>query len=1167
MKLNHGGIFKLVLFAAALAASLSAAAQDGATVFKIGAFNRSSAEFSQDSPAANVNFVVSQGTAAKDWFAAQPAVLAAKPPQAGPASAPRVISFALPHAPAVAYRLHIALLIESSNVPALKVEINGKSGWFYLHPEHNYDSGDQTDSFDPAYAAADVDFTFPGNYLHAGANTISLQPVEDADEAVPDAAINYDAIELATAAAAPAARLQQAQIVPTVFYVQHGAEIAECVEAYIRYGQRTQPGGSAELTLAAKHYRQALRGGRDFGEEKIEFQVPEFAPHSDAALSLKINGRTETYKQSIDPGKKWTLFLVPHIHVDVGYSDYQAKVAAIQSRTVDEALKMMEDHPEFRFSLDGEWDLQQYLESRTHERQQKAIEALQQKRMFLPVQYANLLTGIPSTETLIRSLYPSAALSRKFGLALDYANITDVPTYSWSYASILASAGIHYLVAGGNNYRAPVLMQGRLNETSPTWWVGPDNQKVLLWYSRHYMQMQFLFGLPPLVQPGRELLPIFLQMYERPTYRANAAIIYGTQVENTDLFPQQAELVKNWSSTYAWPRLQYSGIHEAMTAIEQQFGDTIPTIHGDGGPYWEDGAGADALYLAMERWNEPRAQTAEKLATLAPFLNPMLHTNTAELEKLWTSMVLMDEHTWTSYNAQTDPGSREAIDQLAVKEQLAVNAHAQADLITRRGMANLADAVPAGTGSIIVFNSLNWKRSGTVALDVDKGQELVDAATGKPVPVETLSTGANYQHLRFPAIDIPALGYKVYSTRKATTPVEAHAAAPTKVLESTYYKVELDAETGAIRSIYDKQLQRELVNQQSPYRFGQYLYVTGGDNSPNTILRYGPMYPKPTLDVHAASGGKIVSVTQTPFGQVAHLESLALNAPSIKTEIRLFDSEKKIEIIQDIDKTEVLTKEAAYFAFPFDMNQPKFQFEVQNGVVDPASDMYPGAGHEWFTMQHWISVQQDGVAATVMPIDAPLVTLGDINRGNWPSEFGKRAGTVFSYVMNNYWDTNYRAGQGGHFTFHYVVTSASATNPTELSRLGWEEITPLESDTITSQDKALGTAQPASTKDAPSAHNLNASQQSFLEMNDPNLLLQTWKPAEDANGTILRFLDLGGTERMVTVRVPLLHLANVTTTDSIERGGEAVTTTGTGQFQFTVHPHQIVTLRLVEAAK
>jgi hypothetical protein len=1170
MSLNCGRIACLVLLSSALAAlplAAASAAENGATVFRIGTFDRSSAEFSQESPTGSVNFIVSQSSAAKDWYAAQPAVLAVKPQPAGPAAAPRTITFTLANAPAAAYRLRIALLIESASVPALKVQINGKSGFFYLHPQHNYDSGDQVDSFDPAYAAADVDFTFPGAYLHAGANTIALEPVEEASEAVPDAAINYDALELTAAAAAPAAGLQQAELVPTVFYVQHGAELAECVEAYIRYGQRTQPGGSAELTLSGKHYRQALTGGRDFGEEKLEFQVAEFAPHSDARLSLKINGRAERYQQSIDPAKKWTLYLVPHIHVDVGYSDYQAKVAAIQSRTVDEAMQMMADHPEFRFSLDGEWDLEQFLESRSPARQQRAIEALQQKRMFLPAQYANLLTGIPTAETLIRSLYPSAALSRKYGLPLDYANITDVPTYSWSYASILASAGIHYLAAGGNNYRAPVLMQGRLNETSPVWWVGPDNQRVLLWYSRHYMQMQFLFGLPPLVPAGRELLPIFLQMYERPTYRANAAIIYGTQVENTDLFPQQAELVQKWSKVYAYPRLQYSGIHEAMASIQQQFGDNIPTIRGDGGPYWEDGAAADARYLAMERGTEARAQTAEKLATLAPFLNPNLHTNTAELARLWTTMVLMDEHTWDSYNSVTDPASREAIDQLALKDQLAVNAAAQTDFVTRRGMANLADAVPAGTGSVIVFNSLNWKRSGTVALDLDKGQELVDVATGQPVPSEILGGGANFQHLRFLAKDVPALGYKVYATRKAAPSAAPPAAVQAAVLESPYYKVQLDAETGSIHSIYDKQLQRELVSQQGPYRFGQYLYVTGGDNSPNTILRYGPMNPQPALEIHAAHGGKIVSVTQTPFGQVAHLESQAVNAPSIKTEIRLFDGEKKIEIVEDLDKTEVLTREAAYFAFPFDMKQPQFQYEVQNGVVDPAQDMYPGAGHEWFTAQHWVSAQQDGLSATVMPLDAPLVTLGDINRGAWPSEFGKRPGTVFSYVMNNYWDTNYPAGQGGRFTFHYVVTSADATHPTALSRLGWEQVTPLEQDYITTQDKALGPAQPGSTQAAAAAPHLDASQQSFLDMDDPNLLVETWKPAEDGEGTILRFLDLGGAERTAIVRTPLLKLDHIARTDSLERGGEPVTMTARDQFQFTVHPHEIVTLRLVEAAQ
>ncbi len=256
-----------------------------------------------------------------------------------------------------------------------------------------------------------------------------------------------------------------------------------------------------------------------------------------------------------------------------------------------------------------------------------------------------------------------------------------------------------------------------------------------------------------------------------------------------------------------------------------------------------------------------------------------------------------------------------------------------------------------------------------------------------------------------------------------------------------------------------------------------------------------------------------------------------------------------------MEKAEVLSKEAVYFAFPFEMKQPQFQYEIQNGVVDPAKDMYPGAGHEWFTAQHWISVEQGGVSATVMPLDAPLITLGDINRGAWPEEFGKRPGTVFSYAMNNYWDTNYRAGQGGHFSFHYVITSAGATNAADLSKVGWEEITPLESDIITTQDKALGVPaanQANSSIQAPNgaaerntSNGLDGIQGSFLDMQDPNVMLETWKPAEDGNGTILRFIDLGGTERTVTVRTPLIHLGQVWSnrcrgkrSDRIACGGE-----------------------------
>src|SRR5205809_36892 len=90
-----------------------------------------------------------------------------------------------------------------------------------------------------------------------------------------------------------------------------------------------------------------------------------------------------------------------------------------------------------------------------------------------------------------------------------------------------------------------------------------------------------------------------------------------------------------------------------------------------------------------------------------------------------------------------------------------------------------------------------------------------------------------------------------------------------------------------------------------------------------------------------------------------------------------------------------------------------------------------------------------------------------------PEEFGERPGTIFSYVMNNYWDTNYRASQGGYFKFRYVVTSAPSTDMKYLSRRGWEEMTPLETDIVTSQDKALAqTSSPVCVAHTPEAHSL-----------------------------------------------------------------------------------------------
>jgi alpha-mannosidase len=194
-------------------------AVDADTVFRIGKFDRSSGDFAPGVPNHGVNFIVSQSDPAKDWFGIHRAMLASGKSQGSDfASAPRTITFFVGATESVDYQLHVALLLETASVPAFKIGINGKEGLFYLHPKLDYSDGDAWDNFDPAYSSADVEFTFPARYWKRGKNTITLQPVEEADEAVPDVGVSYDAIELARVPRAVPFRGIRAEIIPTIYY-------------------------------------------------------------------------------------------------------------------------------------------------------------------------------------------------------------------------------------------------------------------------------------------------------------------------------------------------------------------------------------------------------------------------------------------------------------------------------------------------------------------------------------------------------------------------------------------------------------------------------------------------------------------------------------------------------------------------------------------------------------------------------------------------------------------------------------------------------------------------------------------------------------------------------------------------------------------------------------
>jgi alpha-mannosidase len=1080
------------------------------TVWQIGKFDESSVEFG-GRVERNVVFHVGTNDPGKDW------------PPRQETGASYQIEFALDSVGGP-YVLKIATLIEQPRVPMLRLAVNGHSGSFYLHPKLSYSRSDFSYAFDPHESESAVEVDIPTSFLKPGQNTLSITCLDDPPTRPGETelgGISYDALTLQDLEGRQPMQASDvtANVEPTIFFRQSKNGLTEIVDAYFRF-LKPWTAGTAELEIAGKGYQAKLSGG-EFGEERVSFDVSEWTGAVQA--KLRVSGSSKPpIVLSLSPQRKWTVFVVPHTHLDVGFTDYQGKVAETQARVLTQAADLIRQYPDFRFSMDGSWNLEQFLDTRPESKRKEILDLIRSGKMAMPAQYCNLLTGYASLETLYRSLYQSKELAIRYGLPFQYADITDVPTYSGSYPSILADSGVKYWVAAANNDRAPVFFYDHWNEASPFWWEGPDGKKVLFWYSRHYMQVQTLFGLPPQMEAVRESLPIYLQAYSRTSYKPDAALIFGTQVENTDLFPSTATFVTDWNKQYSFPKLAYKTFPDFFQYLVEHNGNDLPTFKGDGGGYWEDGIGSDAYFAAEDRANQNRALSAEILSSVTHTVDRDLNPPIGVLADIWRNIILFAEHTWLSYNSVSQPDHEQSVRQLRVKDSRAERASMEIEDVTNRSLSQLADQIHIPADTLVVFNSLSWQRDAIVETDLLEHPKLVDLATQKDVPLQILYTKQGFLHVRFLAKDLPAVGYKCFSVAYGTEGPAEPVPSNEFAVENQFYRISLDEGSGAVKSIYDKQLHREIVDTSSPYKFGQYVYVTGGDGDTQMVNPF-PALPPGELTVHLSSGGRVLGVERLSWGQSIRLRSSSVNTPEIQTEILMFDEQKKIEFRFRIHKDYTNDKEGVYVAFPAAASNPEFHFATQQDSINPAQNLMKGGSLEWFSIQQWMAVSDPAFTVGIVPVDTPLASFGDINRGKWPGAFKPATGTIFSYAMNNYWHTNYRAGQGGEFLFRYAVTSEPRLDVRHLTHLALEEMRPAELDYVASQDKAGNPPRP-----------LTAEGTSFLTVGSQNVALVTWKKAEDGKGSILRLQETAGEPTEAAIAFPHTKVIAATLCSGVE---------------------------------
>jgi len=473
------------------------------------------------------------------------------------------------------------------------------------------------------------------------------------------------------------------------------------------------------------------------GVQTLSLPVPAVEEETPLSVELRVGGKAIASRRVVvEPVRRWTVYLLPHSHVDIGYTQLQSKVEADHWRFYEQAIEAARrtaDYPpgcQFKWNVEVLWATDGYLRQASPEKQQEFIDAVRKGWIGLDALYGNELTALCRPEELVRLVDYAQRLSERCGVAIDSAMITDVPGYTWGLTTVLGEAGVKYLSMGPNS-SARIGLTHTVWDEKPFWWISPCRKhKVLCWVPRGGYYRTF--------RGEKELLG-HLKWLKQQGYPYDLVQLRYCLGDNAGPGVELADTVKAWNAKYAYPKLVIGTTHELFAEFERRYGDGLPEFYGDFTPYWEDGAASSARETAINRASAERLAQAEAIYAMShPKGFPYPHER---FYAAWRNVLLYDEHTWGAHNSISQPDSEFAKSQWAVKQAFALDGARQSRELMAAATARLAKRAAGEVKSVLVLNMSSWARTDLVLLPEQAAAPgtRVTGAGGGAVPSQRLS--------------------------------------------------------------------------------------------------------------------------------------------------------------------------------------------------------------------------------------------------------------------------------------------------------------------------------------------------------------------------------------------------------------------------------------------
>ncbi len=781
------------------------------------------------------------------------------------------------------------------------------------------------------------------------------------------------------------------------------------------------------------------------GHNALEFLVPAVDQERQVPVEVTMeDGAVRRGDLLLKPVVPREIWLLPHSHVDIGYSDPQPVVEKNHWRYFREAIDLAEKtagYPEgarFKWNIEQAWAVETYFRQAGEADKEAFIDAVRKGSIGLQATLAGVLTGLCHPEELIHLTDFARRLGAVAGTPVDSAMVTDIPSQSWSLVPALALAGVKYL-SSGPNYM-PSLPDGgdRIGWALKAWgdkpfyWLSPSGrEKILFWMAgRGYSWFHGLNMGSLLLAPRTKIFEYMSELADKGYPYSMVQVRYTIGGDNGPPDPDLADFVRKWNDEYASPKIVIATASEMFKELERRHGGALPVVRGDFTGYWEDGAASTAAETAANRTSAERLIQAEALWSILDRDGfPAESFNEA-----WRQVVLFSEHTWGASDSIANPDGPNARAQWDYKKAFATGAERMSrQLLAGASAKGVVPAAAAGRAAVDVINTCSWERTDLVVLPaaLSGAGDSVKDPEGRAVPSQRLRTG----ELAFLASAVPGFGAKRYLVHAGQAPAMGGARTSASEVGNGKVTAVVSPDTGAVTSLrWTDGPARELVDRSVQPGLAHYLYVPGTD----------PRTAKTVSAVNARPGEK------GPLVASLIVDTDAPGTKGLVREYRVVDGLSRLDITLTVDKEKVREKEGVHIAFPFAVPGGDVRVDVGWGLVRPEADQIPGACRDFFGARNGVDISSRDFGVTWTPLDAPLVevgaitdeTPGDGERRSWLRTLSP-SNLLFSYAMNNYWHTNYKADQEGRVTLRYAVEPHRGSDPATAKRLGAEAMNPL----------------------------------------------------------------------------------------------------------------------------